>query len=802
MGLRSLKLLFAAVALLTFHGNAETIRVGTFDFFPGVFRNEETGEIQGLFLDLLQDVAEQENWTLDVVHGSWSECLDRIRSGDIDLLTSVVHTEERTEFMTYCSEPLLVTWGGVYVSEGSSIDTLFELRGKRIAIMKGDYNADLFQKHIRAFNIPCDYLELDSYPEMLSAVRDGNADAAALNSLPGAALCNRFHTKGTGIVFNPFEIFFTASKQCDPTVITRLNHYLADWKNDPDSIYYQRMDHWMHNDINVRLITPKGVRDSLLILSLLLLGMALLILFMRRTIQRRTRQLAEQNTVLQESEARYRTIFDAPTEAIFVHDAQTGKILDVNQSMLTMFGFVRKEDALTTTASDLSMTSDEFTMEQALRRIRDAAAGEPQQFEWISKRKDGSCFPTEVSLMPMRLQNRNCVLAIVRDITQLKKEEEEHAKIQQQLTQAQRMESVGRLAGGIAHDFNNQLQGILGFAELIDQTTDEKQTHSNATSIIMLANRSAVLIRQLLAYARTAPYLPQSVNLHHIIDEVSGILKRTIDKRIEIHTRLQANPPCTRGDASLLQNALLNLALNARDAMPDGGTLTFETENTILHAETDSNPSPGISIRVHDTGHGIPLDQQDKIFEPFFTTKEVGKGTGMGLAAVYGTITHHEGSIDVRSEPGRGTTFHIRLPQVACEEPWFQTAEPCPGIPEQQATILVIDDEPAVRMVTECFAREMGHRCTSFENAPDALEHLRSHPANLIILDMIMPKMNGEEAFHAIQAIQPNASVLLASGFSKDDTVERLLEAGALGFIQKPYQKADFTAIISSALHA
>jgi CheY-like chemotaxis protein len=368
------------------------------------------------------------------------------------------------------------------------------------------------------------------------------------------------------------------------------------------------------------------------------------------------------------------------------------------------------------------------------------------------------------------------------------------------------MTAIGQLAGGIAHDFNNQLAGILGYADMLKEKLENEKHKHYAENIRTAARRAATLTQQLLAFGRKGKNLSVSVNIHSLIQEVVSLLTHSIDKRISIVKNLHADASIIQGDPSQVQNAILNLAINARDAMDDGGTLTFETEHVTLddflgHGEGGTIP-PGeyIKLSVSDTGAGIPVDIRHRIFEPFFTTKEQGKGTGMGLAGVYGTIRNHLGSILVESVEGKGTRFDVYLPlQATPYEPGATSGQRCI---RGTGNLLLIDDEIICRELARDLLQDLGYNVITFEDGASALTYYRSNwqRTDLVILDMVMPKMNGRQTYQAMKEINPEVRAILSSGYTINGEAQAILDEGVLAFVGKPFEKTELSQRIAQAL--
>jgi PAS domain S-box-containing protein len=395
------------------------------------------------------------------------------------------------------------------------------------------------------------------------------------------------------------------------------------------------------------------------------------------------------------------------------------------------------------------------------------------------------------------------VVLVFRDVT------EEYA-LRSQLEHAQRMEAIGRLAGGVAHDFNNLLMAIQTNAMLLaDDLSDNPEAREQLSEIDDAATRGADLTRQLLGFARKGNLRMAPIDIHDSIHEVTKLLRRSIDPRIEVCHELTAPGAVIEGDSSQWHNALLNLAVNAADAMDGGGVLTFKTDLQDMR-ETDLSrympklqPGKYLRVSVCDTGVGMDDDTRRQMFEPFFTTKPLGKGTGLGLAGVFGTVQSHDGAIDVSSSPGEGTTVRILLPptQVAADT---DSARPAPlplgdADAGKRGHILIVDDEPSVlRAVTRALER-IGFTTTTCSDGQLALEWYREHcdETDLVLLDERMPKLSGTQTFLKLRELDPEVKVIVMSGFTDEGVINNLLSRGVLDFIEKPCQLADLSSKVS-----
>jgi len=390
----------------------------------------------------------------------------------------------------------------------------------------------------------------------------------------------------------------------------------------------------------------------------------------------------------------------------------------------------------------------------------------------------------------------------------------EQYELQEQLHQSQKLDSLGRLAGGVAHDFNNMLAGIMGSSELLaKQLNGNENAMTLVTLIQKSARRAAELTRKLLDFSRKGQVLTRPCDIHDSIVHAIDILKHAVDRRIDFDLQLRANNYILKGDPSQLQNTFLNFAVNACDAMPDGGKLSIKSSNvTFDEIYTTSNavdiePGDYIEIQINDTGTGIADGALAHIFEPFYTTKDAGQGTGLGLASAYGTVKEHKGHIDVHSEIGTGTTFHVFIPidkSLKLGEPEQSVVLSRPAATSSSQCILLVDDDDQVRDTTAAMLEDMDYEVIEASNGLEAVEHYKisRDKIDAVILDAVMPVMNGGDCFKKLRKMNPNASIILCSGFSRDIAIKELKKEGNFEFISKPYESAQLETALSTLISA
>ncbi|MCK6489016.1 MAG: PAS domain S-box protein [Planctomycetes bacterium] len=474
--------------------------------------------------------------------------------------------------------------------------------------------------------------------------------------------------------------------------------------------------------------------------------------------------------------------FDLPL-SLLVAAAPDGTVRRANPGWLAILGW--EPGALAGLA--LSGLVDPDDHDALARALADLAAGRRVAgLELRLRRRAGGCAMVAWEASP--LAGGHGFLAIGHDVSARREAEG-------RLRQVEKLDALGQLAGGVAHDFNNQLGGILGHCELALRLPLGEDAHRHLAAIQTAAQRSARLTGQILAFARKGNYRVEVIDLDALVDEVETLLERSLDKRIALVRHRSPVPPLVAGDAGALQNAILNLALNARDAMPQGGTLSF----AIAAAELPDGPA--VELAVADTGTGIAPEVQRRIFEPFFTTKAQGKGTGLGLSAVYGTVTAHHGTIAVASTPGHGTTFRLRLPAAPAG---LATPDkpPPPATAPASLRVLLVEDEPHLRELGCEMLGDLGHHATACADGVEAEAVFAADPAafDLVMLDMMMPHRGGAETFAVLRALRPDLRVLVSSGFSQEHETRTLLSQGVRGVLPKPYGFEELARAIAAAM--
>ncbi len=508
------------------------------------------------------------------------------------------------------------------------------------------------------------------------------------------------------------------------------------------------------------------------------------------------RKKAEQ--ALEESEQKYRQLFEMESDSIFLIDNETGNILEANTACESLYGYSR-DQLLRMKNTDLSAEPKETHMATV-----SALTEAPIRYH---RKKDGTVFPVEITARHFVWKNKDVHVAAIRDITQRIEADRTKDSLETQLRQAQKMESLGTLAGGIAHDFNNILSAIIGYTELamFDKTnSNPSQTHLE--QVLKASQRAKNLVSQILAFSRQAKSEFAPVQVGVIVKETVKMLKATLPASILIDTDIKTNG-VVLGDANQLHQVVMNLCTNAYQAMKASeGCLGIElTEENLDHSisrNKDLLPGPYLKLSVYDTGVGMDKETIQRIFEPYFTSKESGEGTGLGLSVVYGIVEAHKGTMVVQSEIGKGSSFSVYLPRIKKSQAGRQPDHSDAVVAQGHQKVLYIDDEPDLANMIEFMLRRTGYRVTTRTSALEALELFKKNPGrfDLVITDLNMPNLSGDRLAKRMIEIRPDLPIILCTGFSDRLTQQDLTAAGIRAVALKPLLRADLVKVIQDAL--
>ncbi len=517
------------------------------------------------------------------------------------------------------------------------------------------------------------------------------------------------------------------------------------------------------------------------------------------------KQVTNKSLALKKSTERYKIIFNSISDAIVIHDAATGNILDINETMLDMTGYTR--DEALHSLGILTQNKAPYSTKEAQRYIQKATQGEDQLFEWKIWRKDGTSFWCEVALKAHVINDQKVIIAVARDIEDRKKQAD-------QLLHSHRMEAIGSLASGIAHDFNNILTGIFGYTELaILSKTDPQKLDEYLEEIYISGQRAKKLISQIQTFSKKHKSQKKPIQVASVVNEVLTLLKSSLPSTINITQNLQSTA-LIHADPTQLHQIILNLCTNSSHAMEDNkGTLSINLEDIVFNSSQivgkhRLEAGKYIKLAITDTGHGIDPEITKHIFDPYFTTKAQGKGTGLGLAMVQGIVDSHGGAIEVQSQRDQGTTFTIYLPEI---EPQEMPHDESNALPQPQEnlvggneTIMMIDDEAAIISSLSTILRRFGYTVHTFTEPTQALAAFSQNPEmyDLILTDMTMPKLTGAELTKQIHQKRPDIPIIITTGNTDTINRENAASLGISDYCAKPTSMQTLLTSVRQALDA
>lgn len=512
----------------------------------------------------------------------------------------------------------------------------------------------------------------------------------------------------------------------------------------------------------------------------------------------------EAELALAESEERYRLLLDGAADGIFMVSDQ-GIIREANEVGLRLLGGRRDQVVgahLTDVITPESLREDPLGLDQLKK-------GEVLQIERQVRRFDGSEASVEIRVNTLPGGH---LLATMRDITARRRAERQRARLEEQLRQSQKLEAIGQLAGGVAHDMNNILSVVDGMASLMKlELAGDKRRTSAIETILSATQRGAQLTHNLLGFARKSDLRIEPLSINDLVADLRSLLWRTLDKGITVHTQLAPDIDLVKGDANALSHALLNLALNACDAMDGSGKLIIQTSNAVFTAKEassipDIGPGDYVVVKMIDDGIGMQTPTLERAFEPFFTTKPPGQGTGLGLSMVYGTVRQHEGAVEIESLPGAGTTVSLYLPAPRGAMTARVRRNDEPEIPRahREETVLVVDDEEMVLEAMENILERLGYKVLIAGHGLEALERYRScrEGIDLVIMDLHMPGMSGRETISELMKLDPELKILVFSGFFQKRLVRELRAQGLVHLLRKPFTLEEVAREVRTVLDA
>lgn len=769
---------------------------------------DETGNPAGFNIDLLHAVAQVMQIPIRVELDTWNQVRFDLETGQIDGITGMYYSKTRSEHVIF-SVPFILVSHSIFVRDDASFKTLTDLHNQKILVQAGDIMHDF----VRQNNLTQHIIQVENSQIALKHLAAGKGDAALLARLQGLFYVQALglkNVKTIGPAIEPTE-YCIAVKNGNAALVSQINEGLNIVKNN--GTYHKIYQKWF--GIYEESLILKNIKyfiwGFVFILFFLITGflwnVSLKIQVARRTsdLNNEIAERIEIEKALRSSEEKYRFLFQTSNDAIYL--LYQSKFEIINDKFQSLFK-----------VSLADVQQDEFTFmwlvaEKSKQQIRERQEklqrGEDValNYEFTAISTDGTEIEVEASVSYIQYKAGIATLGILRDITARK-------KLEAEIQQIQKLEAIGTLAGGIAHDFNNVLTAVIGHAEVIlSQIETWNPIYDDVLAIKAVGKRAEELTRKILAFSRKQIYTPQVIDLNASIREIERILRRLINEDIHLKFDLTPELPNIKADPGQIEQILINLVINARDAVNQQiqtpqtkqiriETRSVQTDDWFIANQPHSFINDWIIFSVHDNGIGMDATVKAKIFEPFFTTKEVGKGTGLGLAMVYGIVQQNSARIYVESEINVGSVFKIYWPAAPGKKKTL--AEPQKSeLVRGSATILLVEDDETILKFTVSALQKLGYAVISARNGREALEllHTGSPQIDLLITDLVMPFMSGWDLARQVEALIAGVRVLYISGYVDNQTIPGGILVDSVNFLQKPYSLHVLSQCIYNLLH-
>ncbi len=767
-----------------FISQKQTIKFVSQKRYPPFEFVDQNGQHEGMMLDVVRWLAVEIGFQPVFYAATFEDAQQAVLSGKADVITSLFFSPKRQERFAFTTTLFEVPASIFVQAERTDIKDLADLKGKTIAMQAGDYA----QEFLESKGILCRIIPTHDFGEATDLVAAGTADALigdeqiVLYHIYSNRLTKRVKKVGTPL-FTGKNCMAAAKKNALLMAILDKGVKEAQTKGVLEKINnkwlgtrYDAEESWLSR----YLWLLAAVAASMIFISA---WVWLWNVRLRRVVQEHTKDLAKTVDSLQQSEARYRALFEQSRDAIFI-TTRGGESVAANQSFLELIGRSRKEFDTRCTAEFWANPAERMLWQEELEH-----KGFATDFQCNVQLPAGAVRTWLLSSTVVHGEDGSTLYqSICRDVT-------ESRRLEEQLRQAAKMEAIGHLAGGVAHDFNNILTVITGYTTMLLEEMQSADSHREwALQIGRAAEQAAGLTRQLLAFGRKQLLEVRILDLNGVVANLETMLRRLIGEHIELYTVFDRDPGKVKADPGQIEQVLINLVVNARDAMPKGGMLTIKTDNVVLD-EGYTLPFPELKsgeyvmISVSDTGCGMDAETISRIFDPFFTTKGVGVGTGLGLSTVFGIVKQHQGHVSVDSFPGKGATFRLYWPRVFESEPERATRRIPSSEISGNETVLVVEDEEVLRKLTAEILSSLGYTVLTAGHPQEALEVSRSYEGKIDIMltDVVLPQMDGKSLFGKLSPERPDMKVLFMSGYAGDAILHHGVLDDGLNFLPKPF---------------
>jgi PAS domain S-box-containing protein len=754
--------------------SSQVIKVGIYENDPKVFM-DKNGNPAGIFVDVLNEIAKNNDWKIEYIFGDWIDHITAIEENRLDVLVDAAFSQERLLKMKFNKIELLRSWLQLYTLSGERINTVSELSGKRIGLLKGSIQEGFFEDNFK--DIDMKLVSFNSYSESVNALKVKNIDGIIVDRFFYFSKLRSKEIVPAPIIFKPEGLFYAFSENSGEKLISVFDKSISDLKNDPDSVFYRSLNS------HLKVFTERESSKKLYILLVLITGALIvfvgLTFFLKKQVHKKSLQVLK-------GERRYKEIIELAADGILL-GSKEGVITEANSCMEQILGKPRDQI--------IGLHITKIFPKETLER-------NPLDFESLKKGKviinereltkpDGTKILIE---MHTKMMPDGTYQSIYRDITERK-------KIMEAVAKNQKLESIGILAGGIAHDFNNLLTGVYGYIDLAMLSCGDKDKCMKYTESAMKSlDRARGLTHQLLTFSKGGAPVIKSEKIESLVQEVARFALSGSKCKGEFV--FDSDLLSVYIDKNQISQVIENIVINAQQSMPSGGVVKISVNNCDVHKKGHPVLSAGsyIKISIADTGTGIDQKHIDKIFDPFFTTKQ--KGSGLGLSASYSIVARHGGYIDVESVLGKGSVFHIYLPatEIAVAEN-IKSVEP-DALHKGEGKVIVMDDEEVIRNVLSRILSKMNYVMIGCPDGQEAIDIYRKLKENgekvkFMIFDLTVPGgMGGIETIEKIREIDKEVPVFVSSGYSEDPALSNPKEFGFSASIAKPFNLKELSKLL------
>jgi PAS domain S-box-containing protein len=802
--------------------DARTVKVGVYEDPPKVFTSH-SGKPSGIFIDIIEQIAKSEGWTLRYVPGTWAQGLDRAARGEIDLMPDVAYMPEREMIYYFHKIPVLSTWSQVYARKGSGIQSLLDLNGKRIAALENSIQLVTFTRLAKSFELNITLVPVADYKTEFEMVAAGKADAGLTNRLYGLMNARKAGLVDTPIMFDPAPFFFVAPKTASgQRLLDTIDRHLSELKKDPESAYYQAMRRWTSEEVQFSL--PRWLETVGIVTALLLLMSLGGSLVLKHQVNARTRELKQANTDLRASEQRYRHLFEQNPAPMLIYQRETLAMLAVNDAFVHHYGYSR-EEALALLLTDLYPENEKEPVKKVIARLK----GHNYVGEWHHRKADGALITIVVRSHDIDYWGHAARIAVISDVTEMKLMEAELRNVNETLDQKVRertaelvqknleLEAANRakslFLANMSHEIRTPLNAVLGFSQIVlhDPNLSPESRH-NLQTVTRSGEHLLTLINDVLDMAKIESgrmVLEQApFDLPGLLADVTDMFApRAAGKNLQLIRELHPGMPRhIAGDAGKLRQIIINLLGNAVKFTQKGGIC--------LRARTCSREDgTWLEVEVQDSGPGIAPGDLERVFNAF-EQSEIGKrsqsGTGLGLTISRECARSMGGSLTVTSQPGQGACFHLALPVTEAAQ-----APEAPSQGNQRRIvrlkpgqhpwrILVVDDRDTNREILVKMLAPLGFTLIEAEDGQAALEAFAAQAPHLVLMDVVMPVLDGREAIRRIRALPEGREVpiIAVSASVFEDQLREIIQVGANDYLRKPLREEELFEKVARFLPA